>query len=211
MSNDSGSNEALVPPPQKAVVEKAAISKNLQEYIAKMGVEFTDAIPAEKIQRIAEFSANQVVMRSGPLPDPAELAAFEQISPGFADRIVKMAEASQQMALVQQQHRIAIENQVVTSQQHLASKGQWFAFILALIIVLCATYAAISGFSPFASIMATTTIGGLVAAFLYTQHEQRNEALKKQLQMAALENEISKKQQQMAALGRQSNKKNKRR
>src|SRR5208283_2804135 len=60
--------------------------------------------------------------RSGPLPDPKELAAYNGIIPNGADRIMKMAEA-------QSNHRIQIETCVVTSQQKLEARGQSYGLI----------------------------------------------------------------------------------
>lgn len=41
------------------------------------------------------FTAQVIQQRSGPLPDPGELAGFENVLPGAADRIVTMAQQAQ--------------------------------------------------------------------------------------------------------------------
>jgi uncharacterized membrane protein len=66
----------------------------------------------------------------GPLPPPDALAQYEQVSPGFADRIVKMAEKEQDF-----RHR---DTQVVRGMQRkIIGRGQVFGFILSLAIILC--------------------------------------------------------------------------
>src|ERR1044071_9404016 len=117
-------------------------------------------------------------MRSAPLPDPSELAAYNQIIPNGADRILKMAED-------QSAHRIAIERIVVTSQQNQAFCGQLFGLIIGLSGLGLATYAAISGQPWFGSVIGGATLATLVSAFLYTRHTQKRDLSQKQEQMQA--------------------------
>lgn len=65
---------------------------------------------------------------SGPLPPPGDLAAYENIAPGFADRIVTMAEK-------EQVQRHGNEHKLRDLQRRLLSRGQVFAFILSLAVV----------------------------------------------------------------------------
>lgn len=44
-------------------------------------------------------AAAHAQLRSGPLPDPEELAGYERLIPGSADRIFKMAEKQQDHAI----------------------------------------------------------------------------------------------------------------
>lgn len=52
--------------------------------------------PAEAQALIAH---QRIVSRSGPLPDPEDLAGFERVLPGCAERIVRMAEKAQEAAI----------------------------------------------------------------------------------------------------------------
>ena len=107
-------------------------------------------------------------MRSGPLPDPAELEAYNQIIPDGADRILKMVEA-------QSAHRIGMEKVVITSQQRQAFCGQIFGLLIGLSGLSLATYAAVMGQPWFGAIIGGATLGSLVSAFLYTQTQQKKE------------------------------------
>ncbi|WP_425506349.1 DUF2335 domain-containing protein [Stakelama sediminis] len=56
---------------------------------------------------------------SGPLPAPEDLAHYDEISPGAADRIITMAEDNMK-------HRHAMESGLVKSEYGLRTRGQWF-------------------------------------------------------------------------------------
>lgn len=65
---------------------------------------------------------------SGPIPDPESLAKYEQISPGFAERIMTMAEE-------ESHHRRRNENRLVKSSVTMAILGIIFAFLS--VIMFC--------------------------------------------------------------------------
>ena len=69
------------------------------------------------------------IVRTGPLPPPSDLAQYEQISLGFADRIMSMAER-------EQTHRHKDTDDRLVIQGKLAKRGQIFGFILSLVIIL---------------------------------------------------------------------------
>lgn len=66
-----------------------------------------------------------VESHSGPLPSPKDLAAYERVSPGIADRIVQMAEAEQQLraTVVQKGHGIALARTICSTAVSLAMIG----------------------------------------------------------------------------------------
>jgi uncharacterized membrane protein len=65
---------------------------------------------------------------SGPLPAPEDLAHYDAICPGAANRIISMAENSMN-------HRQTMEKTLVKSEYGLRTRGQWLA-IAALITML---------------------------------------------------------------------------
>ena len=77
---------------------------------------------------------------SGPLPPAAELARYEKVVPGSAARIVKWAEE-------EGEHRRAMERLVIPSNIRNASRGQMFAFILALAAIAAGTAIVLTGHS----------------------------------------------------------------
>jgi uncharacterized membrane protein len=105
---------------------------------------------------------------AGPLPPPQELAAYEHITPGLADRIVSMAEKEQNT-----RHKITQRQN--WAQIWITSAGQVFGFILALAIIAIAGWLlahdkAITGFSAL-----LIGIGTLIGPFLYDKISQRQE------------------------------------
>ena len=69
---------------------------------------------------------------SGPLPAPEDLADYERICPGAADRIITMAESNMN-------HRQSMEKTLVKSEYGLRTRGQWLA--LAALVVMLAVIA----------------------------------------------------------------------
>ena len=120
----------------------------------------------------AQHTQVHVQHRSGPLPSPQELQAYNHAIPNGADRIVKMAE--QQSA-----HRMGLETTAVQSQQAQAARGQYFGLFAAVIAILCATYAAVSGSEAFASVLGGTTVLGLAGAFVSGKYLQKKDLAKK--------------------------------
>lgn len=85
------------------------------------------AVPENKKKEVKE--ALMVIrgeMYSGPIPPPEALARYEEIQPGAADRIIKMAEK-------QQEHRMSLETKAIGGQIDQSKRGQIFGFIAILL------------------------------------------------------------------------------
>lgn len=76
-------------------------------------------------QRMASVSTSF----SGPIPPPGILEGYENIHPGTADRIIKMAEQ-------QSSHRQDIEKKVIASNVQNERTGMWLAFALTLLLMV---------------------------------------------------------------------------
>lgn len=105
----------------------------------------------------------------GPLPPPEQLTQYEQISPGFAERIIQMAEKEQQF-----RHRDVGEIRVI--QKKFLSRGQVFGFILSLAIIVGGILLIMSDkpTSGFISILAG--IGTVAGPFFYRVHREKKQA-----------------------------------
>jgi uncharacterized membrane protein len=177
--------------PQGAIISTAVSAapkeqpKTLEKFIQEKAPEFLKDIPKNKRAALAGVivERTEISMRGGPLPDPSELAAYNQTIPNGADRIMKMAEE-------QSAHRIGIEKTVVNSQQRQAFCGQLFGLIIGLSGLGLATYAAISGQPAFGGIIGSTTLVSLVSSFLFTRHIQNQELTKKREQMRQVEQQM---------------------
>lgn len=121
--------------------------------------------------RQKSLSIRQAVLFQGPLPPPEILAKYEQITPGFADRIVTMAE---QVA----NHRREVKNKNQKSQNdHLkrrdceAKLGQVFAFLISSLAIVTGAFVAMSGHDVSGTFISLSGLGGIVTAFIYGRKE----------------------------------------
>ena len=94
--------------------------------------------------------------RAGPLPDPEDLARFEQVVPGLANRIVNMAEENQRDRL----------RSNATIRRTIAM-GQVFAFLVSLGAIGAGTYLASIGHSSQGVAAIVFALGFPIASFLY--------------------------------------------
>lgn len=114
-------------------------------------------------------TTTEMVRRSGPLPPPQDLAAYDAALPGSAERIVQMAER-------QQAHRHVIELTDLTEGVQYAKRGQMMAFSLALIFSAIATVFAFKGLVELAAGIFFFVIVGLSATFLMSRREDKSAA-----------------------------------
>jgi len=70
---------------------------------------------------------------SGPMPSPRMMQAYEKIIPGAAERIMKTYEE-------QHRHRINLESKAVPEQLRQGRRGQIYALILSLGLILLTGY-----------------------------------------------------------------------
>jgi uncharacterized membrane protein len=106
---------------------------------------------------------------SGPLPPPESLAEYEQISPGFADRIITMAEKEQVHRHQQDEHRWPM-------QKKLLSRGQVFAFILSLSIVAGGIWLLLEDKQISGFVTLLGAIGVVAGPFVYQMRWKRKQA-----------------------------------
>lgn len=99
---------------------------------------------------------------SGPLPPPAALEQFERSSPGAADRILSMAER-------EEKHRHEQERKMLSSDTSARSRGQFMAFLIAVVIILGGMWLIHDGKSIEGLIAVLTPLAVLVGLFLRSQ------------------------------------------
>jgi len=148
--------------------------KTLEKLIQEKAPEILAAIPVGDRPKLAKVTIEetQISYRSGMLPEPTELAAYNAIIPNGADRIMKMTEA-------QSLHRMELERTVIGSQQGQEKRGQWFGLVIAIFFGSCGLYAALHGQPWFGGIITGTTLVSLVAIFVYTKNQSQKELLDK--------------------------------
>ena len=132
---------------------------------------FRDQQPLQPVQHpsVEELTiARSSKSFSGPLPPPESLAEYEQISPGFADRIIQMAEK-------EQGHRHQLDEQRWPAQKKLLSRGQVFAFILSLSIVIGGIWLLLEDKQISGFVTLLGAIGVVAGPFIYTMRWKRKQ------------------------------------
>jgi len=94
--------------------------------------------------------------RAGPLPDPEDLARFDQVVPGLANRIVGMAEENQKDRLRSN-----------ATMRRTIAMGQVFAFIVSISAIGAGTYLASLGHNNQGIAAIVIALGFPIASFLY--------------------------------------------
>ena len=112
-----------------------------------------------------------VQIRSGPLPDPEAIAAYERALPGAADRIFRMAEK-------EQEHRHLSDLNESQRRHATIILGQAFAFTLGVFgvcggIWLVANDKPLTGFTVF-----FTSLGTLIGIF-FVRHKAQHKVVPK--------------------------------
>lgn len=95
----------------------------------------------------------------GPLPPPDILARYNQIIPGAAERILRMAEDD---ALHQRQ----MEQVALTARAREAARGQHYGLIIGVAALATSIVALLAGLEQAASVIGGTTVVGLVTVFV---------------------------------------------
>lgn len=109
---------------------------------------------------------------SAPLPPPDALIQYNQAFPGCAERIVASAES-------QAQHRQHLEKITVEGNVESQRRGQWMAFILALLILVGGFVLIYLNKSILGTAFIGTDIAATVGVFIYGKYDQRRQLRKK--------------------------------
>lgn len=153
--------------------EKATIVSLLEKEVIESDPELFRNIPQDKRAKIIRSVA--ITMKkshSGPLPDPETLDSYNEIIPNGAERIMAMAEK-------QSDHRIAMESKVIYSQQNQSGRGQNYAFIIAITVLLAAFVCIFTGHDIAGTILGTVDLVSLVTVFILGKQYQKSNLEKK--------------------------------
>lgn len=105
----------------------------------------------------------------GPLPPAEELAKYEKVLPGAADRIVAMAER-------EQQHRLERRDIQVRAESRDSGRGVIFAFLLGFAAIVGGTLTAIFSSALAGSVISLAGISTLAGTFIYGTRMKRARA-----------------------------------
>ena len=77
-------------------------------------------------------------MYGGPIPQAQELAKYEEVRPGAADRLITMAEKDQNAVI--EWNRSALEGSKDSTK-----RGQWMGFFITIVAIITAAYIGLRG------------------------------------------------------------------
>ena len=103
---------------------------------------------------------------SGPLPPPEDLARYDQVVPGAAERIIKMAEN-------EMMHRHKNEDKMSSGMIWTTVISTFFAFFVAISLVGLSFYLAYRGFFAASASVAVGSIAAVISAFLYKSRKKK--------------------------------------
>jgi uncharacterized membrane protein len=112
---------------------------------------------------------------SGVLPLPTHLEKYEEILPGAAERIMKMAED-------QSVHRRSLESKAIDSDIKNSQLGLWFGFIIGVFGIGCGAFLMYSGKLIEGGLIGGGTLASLVGVFIYGSRQRRLERTSRQQQ-----------------------------
>lgn len=120
-----------------------------------------DLVPEENRAKVAVIIEETIseISHHGPLPLPADLADYEAIQKGFAERIMQMAEK-------EQNGRLSSFNDLAGKEYNLKSRGQNYGLISVLVLVAFASFLAYLGATESAAWVAGGGIAGIVGIFV---------------------------------------------
>jgi len=130
--------------------------------------------PNQQNNRTMLVQQTSVQSFSGPLPPPEVLKRFDEIVPGAAERIIKMAEA-------QSEHRKDLEKKVIESDISRSKWGQILGFIISITGLIVSGFISIYGNAIVGGIVSVSMLASLVGVFMYgskTRAKEREEKSK---------------------------------
>jgi len=118
-------------------------------------------------------SAIEISRFSGPLPPPEELAKYDRILPGAADRIIRMA--AQQSV-----HRLNLETVAIGANAATQKWGLACAFVTAMSAIWGGIWISLKGMSGAGLTTIIGALAALVGVFVYGKSQQKKELAEKQ-------------------------------
>ena len=114
--------------------------------------------PVAQQHELTEIT-RQVSEYRGPIPKPEDLAQYDAILPGSAERILAMAED-------QASHRRDLESRALDAKMRQTDRGQHYGLTIGLVGLVASAFMASIGAVVPAGIVGGTTIVSLVAVFV---------------------------------------------
>lgn len=121
-------------------------------------------------QAVRRVEVSRLEQFSGPLPPPAVFRQYEQVQPGFAERIMRMTEKELDHQISMDQAQLKLRDKLLDAEIRAFTRAQWFTFAL-----VCA-FLTIAGVSVYKGQPLGAIAGGLAAlgTIVYVLYGRRN-------------------------------------
>lgn len=143
---------------------------------------------APQANRSTRVEVWQEQLHIGPLPSPSDLAEYEDVLPGAAERIIRMAELPLEMAADQNSHRIQIESKIIQNDVFLSRVGLFMGYSLAAGTVGGGIWLINNGRDTAGLTAIVTAVAGLVGIFVYSDVRKRQERKENKKAIEAAQN-----------------------
>lgn len=135
--------------------------------------------------REIRFMAQQVT-QSGPVPPAEEMARYEQVIPGSAERIIAMAELEQVHRHREEQDQNAVNGRIADANIRASDsniraqdasireirRGQWMAFTLGLTFLAITLTLGLRGYEVVASALGLGGVAAVATVFIKVRNRQ---------------------------------------
>jgi uncharacterized membrane protein len=159
VSEGGGEQERFDLPADAPPPDLSALPEVLQRLIAQ------NNMPPELLSvTVAAFAASY----SGPLPPPEQLAGYERVLPGAADRILAMAES-------QAEHRQNLEQTAIGGASRRSWWGLWLGFAIAVVVFVLGTIMVMTGHDGAGASVMAVDVATLAGVFVFGRVDQKRE------------------------------------
>jgi uncharacterized membrane protein len=148
------------------VLNSGSKSKSASSFRDYSILDFLRTQPLQVEQATQAIISQSIRATSGPVPPAELLEGYNRAIPDGANRLFTLVEN-------QSVHRQQLENRIITVQNRVTVRGQWFAFLLTLLLTGVAGYFGYRGQDWLAGTIFTTTIAGVATVFLAGRHAQK--------------------------------------
>ncbi len=111
----------------------------------------------------------------GPIPHPALLQGYDELVPGAADRLIRMAEDQAAHEREMESKALGSDIKDRESARREALVGQLFGLTIGLAAIVGATLAAVNGAQWFGAALGVGGIAGLVGVFVYGRRHKEDD------------------------------------
>lgn len=126
-----------------------------------------------KQEIVKKVTAVQTQSYKGPIPQPEMLAQYEQICPGFADRIMSLAEREAASRQMLEKKNLEIAEKDVKDARSETERGQWLSFVITITAFATAVICAYLKQPWVGSIIGGTTLISVISIIMRKNENDR--------------------------------------